>query len=281
MLQDLLLFDIENNSWESQDHNVHPWPPGRCRQGSCIVSHEDGSADMYLLGGWSKKEGNRNDVWKLKLSRKTCCFNFEWTQLPNLKKPTHRYFSFALDGKVFLVGGFGHSLMKLQAIDGLEKNIVTHDLMRLPPNERRAFKDSKSLSGFGAVYDEIEQRLIVVGGGNLGKQLLGVQKNRAFGNIDAQVQSKPRILCLNHNKDTQDKAEWKWKTYDLSESLDTKLPELLSWGACLINHSVILFGGRQGNQFSNEIFKVQLRPEYVTAVKELETMAGILKNKVR
>ena len=105
--------------------------------------------------------------------------------------------------KIFVIGGFGHSLMNLQVINRSEETIVTHDLMKLPPSEKRAFKDSKSLSGFDAVFDDIEQRLILVGGGNLGRQSGGTQNNRSFGNIDAQVQSRPRILSLNHNKDTR------------------------------------------------------------------------------
>jgi hypothetical protein len=107
-----------------------------------------------------------------------------------------------------------------------------------------------------------------------------MQNNHSFGNIDAQVQSRPRILSLNHNKDTQYNTEWKWKTYDLCESLDTKLPNLLSWSTCLIEYSVILFGGQQGNYFSNEVIKVQLCPEYVTSLKEIGIHGSLLYQRV-
>ena len=106
------------------------------------------------------------------------------------------------------------------------------------------------------------------------------KKNHAFGNIDAQVQSNPRIFSLNHNKDKRYNVEWKWKTFELYESLDRKLPNLLSWSACLVDHSVILFGGRQEDKFSNEVFKVQLHPEYVVSLRSIQSMARLLNQAV-
>ena len=48
------------------------------------------------------------------------------------------------------------------------------------------------------------------------------------------------------------------------DSLDEEfqLPNLLNWSAVKFEHSVVLFGGRSGNEFSNRLFRVQLRPEF-------------------
>ena len=115
MLHDLLFYDIETNSWQIQDIDGDNWPPGRCRQGSCMVNNMDGSAEMYLMGGYTEKK--RKDVWKLTLNKQAGALHFKWNELPNLKQQTHRLFSFALDGKVYMVGGFGHSLKQLQVIN--------------------------------------------------------------------------------------------------------------------------------------------------------------------
>jgi hypothetical protein len=57
-------------------------------------------------------------------------FDWQWIQLPDLAKETHRCFSFGLEGKIYVIGGFGHSLMNVQVINGSEETIITHDLMK-------------------------------------------------------------------------------------------------------------------------------------------------------
>ena len=40
-----------------------------------------------------------------------------------------------------------------------------------------------------------------------------------------------------------------------------------------VDHSVILFGGRISNEWSNVVYKVQLRPEYENNLKEIKAQA--------
>jgi hypothetical protein len=123
---------------------------------------------MFLIGGHGDQR-KKKDVWKLNLS----CFkepNYYWTRLSDLEVPTHRCFTFAVDSKenkncdVFVIGGFGESFKKLKEVSGTGKTVVTHDLMKMPASERKQFLESSSLAGFGAVYDYIGERLILIGG---------------------------------------------------------------------------------------------------------------------
>ena len=63
-----------------------------------------------------------------------------------------------------MIGGFGESFKKLKEVSGTGKTVVTHDLMKMPASERKQFLESSSLAGFGAVYDYIGERLILIGG---------------------------------------------------------------------------------------------------------------------
>ena len=126
-------------------------------------------AEMFLMGGWNSEEKKDKGVWKLTLS----CIKepkYHWTRLSDLEVPIHRCFTFAVDRKenknfdVFVIGGFGESFKKLKEVSGTGKTVVTHDLMKMPATERKQFLESSSLAGFGAVYDYIGERLILIGG---------------------------------------------------------------------------------------------------------------------
>ena len=240
MLNDLMIYDIENDGWTRKEYNQQsPIPKPRCRHGSNIIIRENGIAEMYVFGGYCGEGYKMKDVWKATFTARGKDIDVLWERLPDMKRKTHRCFSFSLDDSVFLVGGFGRSVMKLQEVIGSDQTIVTHDLLNLPASEKKAFRESKSLAGFGAVYDDIEQRLIVVGGGNVGHSDKRKQTNKPtkeFGPVDGCVMSKPRILYLKHNKDSKKYDEWKWTNHELYESLekDYHLPKLLSWSATLI-----------------------------------------------
>merc|ERR1712020_741858 len=51
MLNDLMIYHIERKQWISMVVQNGPIPEPRCRQGSNIVNKENGTAEMYLLGG--------------------------------------------------------------------------------------------------------------------------------------------------------------------------------------------------------------------------------------
>ena len=99
-------------------------------------------------------------------------------------------------------------------------------------------------------------------------------KNGPLGQVQGQVRSHPRILYLRHKKDSNGKDEWSWSNHEIYESLGLKykIPNFLSWSASLINHSVFLFGGRSGKFFSNNLYKVQLRPDFVSRKNNLLSM---------
>jgi endonuclease/exonuclease/phosphatase family metal-dependent hydrolase len=282
MLDDLLIYSVEEEKWlVSQPNSEVPRGAARGRQASHLVSMEDGRAKLFVLGGHDGQK-KKKDVWQIDIVRRPCgSFSHKWIQWKDLKKETHRCFSFALKDKTYLVGGFGRSLRKIEEMSG--STVVTHDNLRLPASEKEQFMESESLAGFGAVYDEIGERLILIGGGNVGRskgRKDALAQSKAFGNVPADVLSKPRILCLNHTTDSRKKSEWTWQTRDLYESLDAehKLPNLLHWSAVYVDHSVVLFGGRseQGNHWSNKVFKVQLRPKFKEDLQNVkETAAGL------
>ena len=277
---DLWLFNLIKNIWIALPAKTDPWPDARCRHGSHLVNRGDGTADMYLVGGMDGDNVKRKDVWKLTLSLNGLEHKASWTRLPDIKTPMHRCFPFVLTNKdnnknckVFVIGGFGESFRKLKEVGGSGETLVTHDMLRMPASERYQFLESDSLAGFGAVYDDVGERLILVGGGNMGRPRSGNNGSRPFGNVAAQVKSDSRILSLSHSKDSEGRSEWIWQAEGKYQSLDRedKLPNLLSWSAVYIDHSVILFGGRKPNndEWSDKIFKVQLHPMYNEALERI------------
>ena len=289
ILGDLLLYDIDTGNWITIPAKNEPWPDARCRHGSHLVSRGDGTADMYIIGGMDRDNAKRKDVWKLSLSiSKGLELAVSWTRLPDMKRPTHRCFSFALTNqdnganghKVFVIGGFGESFRKLKEVGGSGETLVTHDMLSMPASERHQFMESGSLAGFGAVYDDVGERLILIGGGNMGRPGSGngcggrSSSSRPFGNVAARVKSDSRILSLSHGKDSEGKSEWIWRAEGKYQALDReyKLPNLLSWSAVYIDHAVILFGGRKpdSDEWSDKIFKVQLHPMYNVALERVK-----------
>ena len=103
-----------------------------------------------------------------------------------------------------------------------------------------------------------------------------------LGVVPGDVKAKPRILYLNYKKDSKGHEEWKWSNNKKYELLDEEnlLPNLLSWSACLIDHSAIIFGGRNKNDFSNDVYKVQLRPSFEEAEHEIEHHATLLNSTI-
>ena len=71
MLNDLMIYHIERKQWipivvVQNDGRIIPEP--RCRQGSNIVNKENGTAEMYVLGGINGDKKRLKDVWKAKFS---------------------------------------------------------------------------------------------------------------------------------------------------------------------------------------------------------------------
>ena len=107
-------------------------------------------------------------------------------------------------------------------------------------------------------------------------------KNGPLGLVQGHIRSHPRILYLAHKKDSDGKDEWSWSNHEIYESLGMKykIPNYLSWSASLINHSVFLFGGRSGKFFSNDLYKVQLRPDFVSQKNNTISMTKSYNNQI-
>ena len=168
---------------------------------------------------------------------------------------------------------FGGILSRIAVIDprnidernGPESStgILTHGSLdaRLP----------STLCGFGAVVDPTDQRVVLFGGGQPQSNTSGHKSlGRSMGRASTHEQPF-RILYLSRTMDGHGREEWKWEVNEDHELLDTsfRLPVRASWSACLINHTIILFGGRHGNQFTNETIVLQLRPNFVNALEEI------------
>ena len=73
MLNDLMIYHIERKQWipivvvQNNDGSI-TIPEPRCRQGSNIVNKENGTAEMYVLGGINGDNKRLKDVWKAKFS---------------------------------------------------------------------------------------------------------------------------------------------------------------------------------------------------------------------
>lgn len=56
--------------------------------------------------------------------------------------------------------------------------------------------------------------------------------------------------------------DFEWNEHDSYKLLDEKhqFQPYVNWSACILNHTAILFGGRQGNDdFSNNMISIKLR----------------------
>lgn len=258
-------YDIQERKWhQHRSGEGQAKPEARCRHGSYFRDIDEMSGEMTVIGGTGQDNKKRDDVWKLLVQQpQPGMLTFEWTQGAKASKKTQRCFLFAHNNSFYLLGGFGRNLRNLEKLSNGRQSMVVTRTSNLPPSEKQSFAETKSLAGFGAVYDSIEERVIMIGGGNV-TSCKGLEsplkKDKAFGGIpeDKKVSSKPRILILQHMKN-----EWKWVQKEPYSSLDEKykLPNLLHWTLVYIDHSVILFGGRSGDSWSNKLYKLNLRPE--------------------
>ena len=162
LLNDILVYNIKNQKWIKNDKLMikqGEFPKPRCRHGSNIISRENEIAEMFVFGGWHGIDDNGDklkDVWKATFNfTQAGIFQIEWEKLDDMNTKAHRCFSFSIKDRTFLWGGFGNNLMKLQDIFGNVK-IVTHDNLNLPPKWKEDFRESKSIAGFGAVYDDLD-----------------------------------------------------------------------------------------------------------------------------
>ena len=207
-----MIFHSKTEEWISVHYTDKTKPVKRCRQGSKIEVKDENTAELSIFGGHTGQKILK-DVWKAKIIKEKSRFKIEWQQLEDMCSPTHRCFIFSLGESTFLVGGFKRSMTKLLKVLGPSGDVSTYNLMNLPYSEKKTFDESKSLVGFGAVYDEIDQCLIAIGGGNVGQFGRGSSpKSHSLGDVDGQVFSKPRICYLHHNTSND---EWNWMTHEV------------------------------------------------------------------
>ena len=213
-LNDIMIFHSKTEKWSDVDYACKTKPPPRCRQGSTVVDVKDEkSADLFIFGGHTGKRSLK-DKWRARITQEKSRFKIQWEKLEDMKSETHRCFTFSLGESTFLVGGFNRSMMKLLKVMGPSGDLPTYNLMNLPESERKTFSESNSLVGFGAVYDDIDRCLTVCGGGNVGHFSRTSPKQKALGDVDGKVFSKPRIFYLHHNNDNN---KWTWTTHEVKD----------------------------------------------------------------
>lgn len=128
------------------------------------------------------------------------------------------------------------------------------------------------MSGFGAVVDDTDDRLVMLGGGQTKAQ------NRELESLGHSMGRAPAteqpfcMLCLCRTFDGKNREEWKWSVDENHKGLQLscRLPVRASWSACLMNHNIIPFGGCHGEHCSNETTALQLRPTCASAKEEIQ-----------
>lgn len=269
-MNDLLLFHVESNSWHHLSLPAECTIAPRCRHASTwSVDLKKKTATLHIIGGHDTKK-SRKDVYKIVLMHDSAAKTPEvisCDKMQDLPAKSHRAFAFQLpkDRRILMFGGFGpaSNLRKIQVVHGSDsRSIPTHGVLdaKLPSN----------LSGFGAVVDVTDHRVVLFGGGQIHAGSERKSLGKSMGVAPAHEQPF-RMLYLTPSKDSLGREEWKWYVDEKHELLDNRfrLPVRTSWSACLMNHKIILFGGRHGEEFSNDTIVLQLRPGYVTAKEEI------------
>ena len=127
-----------------------------------------------------------NDIWSISLSlnEHNVLIKSNWKHEGNLLRSGHKMHSFIIGSKVYLIGGFGRSLMKIQAFDIMTNKVtlVTTTGLTL---DKKDFSKSKSLVGFGMIHDKCESRILLFGGGN--KSGITRSVDSSFGNGPGSV----------------------------------------------------------------------------------------------
>jgi hypothetical protein len=278
---DMLVYDVDKNHWTVYNERDVAIPK-RSRHASTLTQNGN-TCTMHIIGGHNGKKKLR-DVWKVELciSAKSSSNSYiRCDRETDIRYPTHRGFAFQFsdnafeDPRKFLIGGFGsRTLAQVQVVD--DKTTIYAD-----PGEQEL---STSVAGFDAVVDIIGQQVILIGGCRQGKRCVPGGTD-GFGSGVGSIaeprsqELQSRVLYLRRYSH----SEWKWHINCEHEVLDDdhRLPLKTSWSACLINHKVILFGGRLGESFSNEVIVVQLRPRYVSTSAELMAQAESIRAKLR
>jgi len=288
---DLLVYDIESDNWKSIEQS-DDWPGARCRHGSVLMldsitgMSSDGassSAQLFIVAGHGPTRADANakrdklrDVWCGTVRLSEGIPSVQWARYRNLSRPCQRPFVFSSGGRLVIVGGFGQSLTKLRIIGPLDNAgqeptecdvVTTHNALSF--EEFTEFESSKSYAGFAAVFDEQTDRMLMFGGGNVpprgsAKKQASNHRGSAFGySDDGQARpSRSMVLTRSGAAGTKKQKEvWSWSRLTAHEDLDAeyRLPCLQSWSGCLINHEVLLFGGRRGDKFSNDLYAVPVR----------------------
>eukprot|EP00977_Amphora_coffeiformis_P026575 scaffold27929_cov176-Amphora_coffeaeformis.AAC.5 len=163
-------------------------------------------------------------------------------KIPNLPETVHRAFAFEFpqDKRVLSIGGFGRadSLRKIQVVHGSGQKQSIPIQGALDPNL------PSNLSGFRAVVDLTDERIVLLGDGLVQKGSTARSLGRSMGIAPAHEQPFC-MLYLTRTVDGMGQEEWKWgsdKTHEL-------------WTSCFAAPSE-----RSG---------MRLRPNLVNAVEEI------------
>jgi len=168
--------------------------------------------------------------------------------------------------------------------------------------------DSRSYAGFAAVLDHTESRVLLMGGASsarpgqtdagTGRGGRGGGRGRCggrgrggtgtdtvagtlggFGSRPAI--GKPLTMIVLKRTLTDGGEFWTlepFKPLELPE--EHCLPAMTSWTACLLNHEVLLFGGRSGEAFSSALYAIRLRPDRATRLDLIRILAARLEELV-
>ena len=186
---DIQVYNIEKNCWDVCDqNNDNKCPPQRCRHSSILVYFSQNESKLFIFGGYGSahKKKKMNDIWSISLSlnEHNVLIKSNWKHEGNLLRSGHKMHSFIIGSKVYLIGGFGRSLMKIQAFDIMTNKVtlVTTTGLTL---DKKDFSKSKSLVGFGMIHDKCESRILLFGGGN--KSGITRSVDSSFGNGPGSV----------------------------------------------------------------------------------------------
>jgi len=301
---EILVFDMSMEKFVDVTSIGTP-PSPRCRHASCISQN----SEIVIAGGFNKEKSKSIVVGNLREINQG--IEVKWRKTGFLTRGLHRHLVYpdkVNNSDVYVVvGGFGQSLMKLNTYNSRtlkhEKTFTIRDVLtatqRQPllsddedrldstdsADKSQPIKNGKSLAGFAAVLDEVNQRVVSFGGdcASLNRYTNGMNQasSYSFGKYTSDAGNALKMFYLEWDTDSKiGVKEFSLRINEDHENLDEKykLPNLSSRSACMFDHDrVLLFGGRRDNYFSNEVYVVNLNPDMGKSLSDIDTMFSEMK----
>lgn len=313
-LDDLVVYDTYADTWTTvAKQTSKPWPPKRCRHvavaldGSAISAGGAGGAGrgtadtlrMYVIGGFGGSRGRSgealDDVWEGTLYNVDGTWEVTWREFASLRHASHRHFAFVDAGRnIVVVGGSGTPYHALQVIPtGRHEEAPVETIMAYTRDAQNVsatgrLDQTERLKGFAAIYDPLEKSCFVFGGatprGDRDRSSGGARSRKGtFGSFEDRSTPSRRMLALSRAPDSLGRMASSWSVVEPHQYLDDVrgLPIWQSRSASLLSTGeVLLFGGRKGNQFSNQLHAVHLRRQHEKEIREIRASAADLERQI-